>query len=267
MLFAARKGFPAAFAPVSGTADMLGGAQTQAMVQQLSSCLATLMLSQLERPGAPVLLAVTPVLQNEGCVVRAAAPQVVQATAALSDVAKRLGLPAVGWGGCSDSKIFDQQAVIESAVSLALGGLSGAGVVVGAGGLESGQLLSYDLLVLADEIISMCRHIYRGITVDADHLAVDVIDRVGPGGHFLAEEHTLRHFRTQHWFPELLQRTSYAAWQAEGAKTLSERTREKVLRLLQVHTPEAMDDDTEAALRRMVAAESSDPANDETALA
>lgn len=63
------------------------------------------------------------------------------------------------------------------------------------------QTGSYEMIVMSDEIIGLVKQIIKGIEVTLETLAVELIHKVGPGGHFLAEEHTVKHLRSEHWYP------------------------------------------------------------------
>jgi trimethylamine--corrinoid protein Co-methyltransferase len=151
--------------------------------------------------------------------------------------------------GCSDAKALDQQAAIEAAVSIAMAALSGANLVHDVGFLESALVGSYDMLVMSDEVIGMVKRIMRGVVVDDEHLAVHVIDGVGPGGNFLAEDHTLGHFRREFWQPRLIDRNRRENWEAAGSKTLGQRVREKVVDLIENFEPTPLDAAVEEKLR------------------
>jgi trimethylamine--corrinoid protein Co-methyltransferase len=92
----------------------------------------------------------------------------------------------------------------------------------------------------------------QGVPVTPDTLAVDVIAQVRPGGHFISTEHTLRHFRQVLWQPELQERDDYTGWEAKGRKTLSDRVRAKVLRILETHQPAPIPPEAMQAMRRIV---------------
>jgi trimethylamine---corrinoid protein Co-methyltransferase len=125
--------------------------------------------------------------------------------------------------GCSDSKALDMQVAIEYALSIYSAALSGANLVHDVGFLESGMSASLQGLVMGDEIISYVRKMIQGIRVDDETLAVDVIDAVGPGGHFLQEEHTFRNFKSAFWMPKLINREQYTSWEANGKITYDQR--------------------------------------------
>ena len=81
----------------------------------------------------------------------------------------------------------------------------------------------------------MVKHILRGIPVTPESMAVDVIDRVGPGGQYLTDDHTLKHFKTEFWFPTLLDRKQWEGWEAAGGKSLGERVQEKLNYILDTY--------------------------------
>ena len=78
----------------------------------------------------------------------------------------------------------------------------------------------------------------RGFDVDDGSLALDIIRKVGPGGHYLAEKHTLDRFRKKHWTPEISDRKAHDAWKRAGEKDIVEVAREKIREILATHKPE-----------------------------
>jgi len=92
----------------------------------------------------------------------------------------------------------------------------------------------------------------RGIEVSPETLAVDVADRVGPGGNFLMEAHTLEHFREEQWFPDLTDRQTYENWTKAGAKTMGTRANEQVKKILAEHQPEPLSPERRKAIADIV---------------
>ncbi len=86
------------------------------------------------------------------------------------------------------------------------------------------------------------------------HLAEEVILDVGAGGNFLSEEHTMELFREEIWAPTLTNRENYEAWEAAGAKTITQRAHDYTINLLETHVPEELSDSALAELDRLVAA-------------
>ena len=249
LLFAADHGMPVVFTPgiMSGANAPVTLAGT--LAQGLAEGLIGVVLAQLKRPGAPVIIGGVMTVMDMGTTIFTyGSPELSLLSAASMDISRRLGLPVFSTAGCSDAKSFDQQAAAESAFSLLLAGLSGGHLIHDVGYLESGLTGSPEMLVASDEIIGMVRRVVRGVTVDADALAAGVIDAVGPGGHFLDQEHTLRHFRREFWFPQLMDRQRWEIWHDQGEQTLGQRAGARGREILRHHQPEPL---PEALLREL----------------
>lgn len=97
----------------------------------------------------------------------------------------------------------------------------------------------------------MLKRILRGIPVTRETKALDIIDEVGPGGHFLDHDHTYNRFRTEIWQPELIDRQVYENWDMNGKKAYRDRVRERVVEVIEEDTEPLMDDKMYAELRRI----------------
>jgi trimethylamine--corrinoid protein Co-methyltransferase len=254
ILYAAEKGIPAIYTPciicgATAPVTLAGG-----LVQCLAECLVGVVLAQLKRKGARVIIGgVQSTMDVATSILSYGAPELVLLSAAFTDIAKWLRLPMFSTAGCSDAKILDQQAGIEASMSIAIAALSGANLIHDVGYLESGLLGSYDLLVMSNEAIGMAKRILQGITVTPETLAVEVIARVGPGGHHLTQEHTRKHFKQEFWLPELMDRHHRRGWEAAGGKSLAQRVRSKVLEILEQHEPMPVPAKVDARLKEIVA--------------
>jgi trimethylamine--corrinoid protein Co-methyltransferase len=255
LMFAAREGIPCIYTPgpqAGGTAPItLAGV----LVEGIADSLGGLVISQLTKEGAPFIMGgVFTIMDMSTTIFSYGAPELLLMNAAMTEVCKNLGLPVFSAAGCSDAKELDQQAGLEAGLSILLAAQSGASLIHDVGYLESGLLGSLDMLVLSDEAISMVKRIMKGITVNEDTLAVDVISRVGPGGHFLEEGHTLKHLRQQIWTPKLIDRRNLSDWEQAGRKTMGQRVREKVHQILEDHHPlpleEKMTEELKAIIRK-----------------
>ena len=91
----------------------------------------------------------------------------------------------------------------------------------------------------------------RPVEIDTETLALDVIHNVGPGGDFIAEKHTVQHFRSN-WFPQLLDRQNFDAWAAGGKATMGDRARQKVNDILTAHEPQALSPSAVERIRSIV---------------
>lgn len=254
LLFAAEKAIPTVYTPCPIAGATAPATMAGCLVQALAECLSGLVIAQEKKRGAPIIIGGVPsIMDMHTMVFSYGAPELSLMSAAFTDIVKWLGLPVFSNGGCSDSKSMDQQAAIEGAISLLMATLSGANLIHDIGLLESGLVGSYELVVMSDEIIGMAKRIARGIEVDEDTLALDAIHRVRPQGNFLEDEHTLRHFRSQFWFPRLMDRSNYSRWASEGAKSMGDRIAEMTQTILREHHPDPLPKDVIRELEAIVA--------------
>jgi len=103
--------------------------------------------------------------------------------------------------------------------------------------------------VIDDSICGMALRLVRGIEVNDQTLAVDVIKRVGVGGHYLSDKHTREWFRKELFIPsELIDRRELKDWKALGSKSAFSRSKEIVQKMLREHKSEALSSDAEKEL-------------------
>ena len=152
----------------------------------------------------------------------------------------------------SDSKIPDAQAAYESAFSVMLTALAGANIVFGMGGLD--HLLTFDCakLIMDVELERMVVNVLGGIEVSDDSVALDVIQRVGPAGEFLTQEHTYDHMGdfSQN---KLFDRRARDVWIEQGSKDLTERAYEKARHIIENHKPKPLPEAAAAAMQTIIA--------------
>jgi len=226
----------------------LAGALALAIAEGLLS----LTLVQLRRTGAPCFLgANVSGFDMATTTLSIASPEMSLGLCAQAEVAQSFGLPSWGLAGSTDSKVLDAQAGIESAFSILAQGLGGLNLIHDVGYMDGGMICSAEMLVLGNEVVGMARRFIRGIEVTPDTLARDVIQKVGPGGNFLQEEHTFRHFRKELWMPTLLSRQPYGIWQQEGSRDMGVRVQEKVKEILDSHQVAPLPDSTLSALEKL----------------
>ena len=253
LFYASDKGIPIVYVPAPTAGGTAPVTMAGTIVQGLAETLAGLVMSQLRSPGAGLIMGgVFTILDFRSMIFSYGCPELLLLSAALTDIAKWLGLPMFSTAGCSDSKSTDGQASLEAGMSILLAGLSGANLIHDVGYIESGLTGSLVQLATSDEIIGMTKRILRGIEVTPETMALDVIRGVGPGGHYLDSDHTLQHFKGEFWMPEVLDRNDQARWQDLGSKTLEERARDKVLKILEEHQPPPVSDEALTAMKRIV---------------
>jgi trimethylamine--corrinoid protein Co-methyltransferase len=135
--------------------------------------------------------------------------------AAVSQMSQYFDIPLYSTGGTSDAKEVDIQAAYESGMSSLLVAMSGANYIHDIAGLMEADLtVSYEKLVMDNEILGMCQRVLRGIEVDDDRLGTDLIIEKGPAQDFLAEEHTIRYMRSEFFQPRLANREKRETYSA-----------------------------------------------------
>lgn len=169
------------------------------------------------------------------------------------EMAKYLGLPDSVGGFGSTAKIPGVQASLEHMLSAVVCANYGGEVVNGLGEPAGSTLLSYEQILLDHEIAAMIIKVYQGFRVGADELAVDLIEKVGIGGSYLAQRHTLDRVR-QMSVPMLWDTSPYDSWVAKGKKDPMEVAREKTDWILKNHTPQPLSKATVTALDGIVRA-------------
>jgi trimethylamine--corrinoid protein Co-methyltransferase len=252
LLFIADKGLPVVYTPavmIGGTAPVtVAGALVQANAEQISG----LLITQLIRKGAPVIGAggILHMDMSKG-LISYAAPEFMLAMTAFSEMYHHYEIPIFSFAGCSDSKIFDQQAAAEGALWMLMTALGGGNLIHDVGYVESGMTASYQQLVSMNEVAGLVKRIMRGVELNSETVPLDLIDRVGPGGHFLGEEHTFNHFR-RNWIPELFDRSPRDEWEQDGELTLGDRAAARVRHILEHHEPARLNEDVATALEGVI---------------
>lgn len=254
MIVFSKAGIPIALGPIplaGATAPItLSGTSVIANAENL----AAITLVQLVNPGAPVIYASWAGIMDPRTGRYAyGAPEFALGTAALnSQLARYYDLPSFGFGGCSDSKLPDAQAGSEVTMNALMSALCGINLIHDCGYLSGGSVGSMEMAVICDEIAGMVFRIVRGVVVDDESLAVDVIRNVGPGGHFLSQKHTLKWVEREIYITKIFDRTPEEIWKRAGGKDIREVAKENVKKILKEHRPEQLPKDVQQRLREIV---------------
>lgn len=255
-IWAARHGIPAVYlgGPTVGIESPFSGAS--ALVLHQAAALSGLAIIQLAQPGAAAAIGGLPSPMD----LRTArpsygSPEASLHSAAAADLARFLGLPFMGTAGASESKLLDAQAGLEAALQVLMSCLSGAGLVHDVGFLDCADIGSLPMLVLVDEIVGMARRMMRGVEVNQDTIMLELIEKVGPGGHFLGEPESVVLSRREVWMPTVLDRNQHALWEQAGSLDTSQRVHDKLRKILAGHKPAALPDGAQAAIQNILAEE------------
>ncbi len=245
--------------PVAITPFLLAGASAPVSLAAglsllVAETLSGVAIAQLVRQGAPCILGCffTGVDMRSGGP-SLGLPEAVLATFAGAQLARRYGLPLRGGGGLCSGIVLDAQAATESAMSLWATYLAECDLVVHAAGwLEGGLTASYEKFALDIEVIHMFERLRLGIVVDEEQLAYDTIADVGPGGLFLAHEHTLARFRTDLFMSPLFRSQAYPTWVKQGSRTTDAVATDQWKALLESYQDPGIDDALDSELREFV---------------
>jgi len=213
--------------------------------------LALVTIAQLVRPGTPVAYGMSssvPDMRNGTNL--SGAVEIGLLGAAVAKLARRCGLPCLMSTG-TDAHAPGAQSVMERLMTLLLPALAGVDLV-NLTTLDTKMSFSLEQLVVDETLLNVVERCLRGITVDDSLLALDLIHDVGPGGAFIATDHTLGHFREELLVPDLVDRQNREAWHRDGEPDMCTRAREKARRILAEHQPVPLADDIAACLDEIV---------------
>jgi len=181
------------------------------------------------------------------------APEMSLMISAMAEMAQYYGLPFFGTAGATDAKFNDPQAGIEATFQTLTAAAVGSSLVHDCSSwMDHGSLVSPAFMVMVNEILYMVNQFMKGIEVSEETIVLDLIDKVGPGGNYLQEKHTMENFRNI-WYSDLFDRSIRDDWEKAGAKRFGQRLQEMTLEAMK-HRPKPLDDDVVKELEKMQAA-------------
>jgi len=249
LLYLSGKGLPSIYIPstIAGTNSPITPAGAVALDN--AGVLLGLVLSQLNREGAPYIMPGMPPAPLDMRTMNS--PYAYPVRGIFQAMAQMYQLPAFGLGGATDSKVVDQQAGVEAALTILAESLVGGNIIHDLGYLESGLTFSLAQLAICDDIIGWVDAFMQGVEVSDETLALDVIKEVGLDGSYLGHTHTVNRFRKE-WYPNLFERDTYSGWQNNGSKNLLQRAADRVDDILANHKPEPLSGDVQTQIRKIV---------------
>ncbi len=249
LLFLSGKGLPLIYMPSSTAGANTPVTQAGAVALDNAGVLLGLVLSQLNREGAPYIMPGMPSAPMDMRTMNA--PYAYPVRGIFQAMAQMYKLPAFGAGGMTDSKVLDQQATAEVALTLLAESIAGGNIIHDLGYLDSALMYSFQLLAICDDIVGWIGSFMKGIDVSDEALALDVIKKAGHDGSYLATEHTRRHYKSE-WYPNLFERDTFSTWQSKGSTTLAQRASRRVEMLLNTHQPEPLPPETRLKIHQIV---------------
>ncbi|MCF8108602.1 MAG: trimethylamine methyltransferase family protein [Desulfohalobiaceae bacterium] len=245
-----RRGLPsmAAVVPNSGLTAPLTLAGT--LVLANAEFLANNLLIQMVKEATPILyysLPATSDMRNGAFSSGGIESGILQIGCA--QLARFYGVPSGGYAGATNAKLSDAQAGFEKGMSPTAAMLGGLNMVMLAGLIDALMVFSYPQLIIDSEIGEMIKRVYRGISLDKDELALDLIKTIGSGGSYIDSQHTLKHMRTAMYYPHIASRQSWQKWWDTGKYDTQTRALQRVWNILSGDNPAAFSPDVDAKIR------------------
>jgi len=245
--------------PIDVTSEPQAGATAPVtlaglLTQQTADVISGITIIQLLNPGNPVWFGTCgSIMDLRLGRIAMGAVEMGMINVATAQLAHFYNIPCRGTALATDSKLLDMQAGYEKATILTMAALGGVNKIFYAGTMEGAMTVSKESLVIDNEIIGGLYRVLDGIDVNEETLAVKVIDRVGPGGHFLSQRHTMKFLKKgAHFLPSISDRRTRDKWGEAGSKDTVQRAHEKVEEILAAHQVDPLDAGVEAELERIV---------------
>ena len=251
--------YTAANQPVVLTPFILMGAMSPvtipaALVQQITEALSGIALSQLIRPGAPVVFGsfLSNIDMQSGSPTFGT-PESGMGLLCTGQIARHFGLPFRTGGGLTSSQVPDAQAGYEALMTMLPTFLAGANWVMhSAGWLEGGLVAGFEKFVIDAQLVEMLQHEFTPLEIDEASMAFDAHQEVGHGGHFLGAMHTMERFRTCFYRPFLNSSDNYERWMRNGAKDTATRAGEIYKKRLEDYEQPPLDEAVRQELEEYV---------------
>jgi len=253
LMVLARAGVPVL--PISMV--LMGGSSpvdlASALVLAGAENLASLCVAQAVAPGAPVIWSVCsgPIDMRVGSFA-SGSPEASLLSVAGVEMARHYRLPCLVGGFACDADSPGTQAGAEKLASGLLAMLAGADLLSGIGGVETDSCLSLEQLVIDADLVDYARRVLDPFLVSPETIHLDLLTRLGPGGNYLKERHTLTRFRDAIWSPRLFLRDGYMEDRGHAEPRLRAKAKARAAELLKGHEPAALDDDARAEIWRIV---------------
>jgi trimethylamine--corrinoid protein Co-methyltransferase len=241
--FCCQHGIPVTCAPAPVAGATAPAALAGTLAQMHAEALAGVAIGQIFSPGARMLYGAVPnAMDLRHMELALGSPEMAMMNAAAVQLARLYHLPIYASAGVSESKTCDVQAGIEKTLSQLLVAMAGADCVhLAAGMLDSGNAVSYEQYVIDNEIIGAVSRVLRGIDVSDRTLATPVIEKVGPGGHFVLEDHTIQHMMDEFFYPDLAVRMNFDLWEQQNRPSMLSRAKAAASRELQARKKTIME--------------------------
>lgn len=250
-LIAAEAGLPVGFMTMTSSASTAPATLAGNLVVGNAEVISALALIQLAFPGAPVFYAAAQTATD----IRSGAytgggPEDFLFGAATNSLADYYNVPLSMGSFATGAKEPNWQAGIDNSMSTFMASIAMSDMLLGVGLLNGSRIWSYAQMLMDCEIFDLVRHMMHGIEITDETLALEVVDAVGPGNHFLGQKHTRKHMR-ELWLPKYMDRRPYSEW-AEKQDGAVDWATEEAKRILETHQPETLDRHLSAELQKII---------------
>jgi len=217
------------------------------MVIANAEVLSQLVVLQTKYPGAPIIFGSIPsIMDMKTTIYTYGAPEMSIMVGGLTELCHYYGLPMFGTGGCTDAEKIDAQTGAEITYQIILSMLTGADLVHDVGEMYHSKIVSAELIFLVDEIVEMMKVMMNGIVINSETLPINLIERLGPKSNYLAESHTVKHFR-KFWMPRIFDRSMA---KKENTGDCAELLNKKTIDILKTHIPKPLPEDITKELKK-----------------
>lgn len=225
------------------------------MALQNAEILAGLTLSQLVRPGVPIIYGSTSSAMDMrtgglsiGC------PELSMVVSATAQMARFYKLPSRSGGGLTDAHVADAQAAAESTLALSTAARNGINFILHANGILGSYIsMSFEKFLIDEEMCGVVRRLFKPIDFSNEAIDVEMIKTVGIGGQYLTQPKTFKLCRTEFYMSDIFNRQNYAGWKAAGAKPMDQTATERLGQRLAAYEKPPIDPDVETALSTYIA--------------
>jgi trimethylamine--corrinoid protein Co-methyltransferase len=244
--------------PIDFTSEPQAGATSPVtlaglLAQQTADIISGITIIQLANPGNPVWYGTCgSIMDMKVGRIAIGAIEMGMINVASAQIAHYYNIPCRGTAAATDSKLLDIQAGYEKSMTLTMAALGGVNKIFYPGTMEGALTVSKESLVIDAEMIGELYRVLEGIDVNKDTLALDVIARVGPGGHYLGQRHTMQFLKKEQYIPSLADRQTREKWEKDGSRSALERAHTIVEKIIAEHKPDPLDAKIEAEMERIV---------------
>jgi len=246
-------GLPIGIGPMAMTSGTAPCTLAGTLTVENADILSAVVLSQFINPGTPInYWGTCHTMDLSTTSISFGSPEQALLGIALNQLGDYYGFPVGTNTGLSDAIVPDSQSGAERGITTTLSALAGSSIFGHVGVCGPDQGFSIDEMIIEDEMIAYIRRVLNGFEVNDETIALDTIKKVGRDGNFLVEDHTLKYFKKDRWFPTIYNRFDYDNWAKQKDKTLLEKSQKKMKDILDKETKVYLSKEQEKDLRKII---------------